>query len=140
MAAKILFVLMKKLLPNIFNTPARNTILAKGPTAVSPGLKNTFNQLCNWHEGDWAEYSIDVRTPGRYQVFLRHDSETVSNAHVRILCGESELLSSINNNQNVYCGDVQLFRGKTIFKLNIINANGLAIEKLVSIHLYKVDE
>ena len=114
-----------------------STIWAKGPRDISPGLKNTFNQLWNWHEGDWAEYQIRVKTPGTYRVVLQHDSDQASNAQVSVSVENQQISNTINNNQLVRMGELDLQAGDAILRLHVQQAGGLAIDKLISIQLVK---
>lgn len=119
------------------NGRVHNTILAKGPRDISPGLKNTFNQLWNWQQGDWAEYRIRVLTPGNYEVELHHDSDVASGALVRAHVGDQHVSGRIWDNQTVSLGALPLQTGDALFRLEIIQAEAQAIDNLVSIQLHR---
>ena len=128
-----------------YNGRVRNTIWARGACRISGNLKNTVQYLGGWKEkGDFAEYKIDVVTPGKYRLILHHDSALASGAAVTASVGEQKVNGMIRDNQKVELGTLSPKRGKAKLRIEISDSAGmaseLAMEKLISIQLIKQEK
>lgn len=113
-------------------------VYAKAPLRISEGLKNTAFWLAGWQsKGDWAEYQIDVMNAGDYSVVLNHESEEASNAKVQILVGSASVEAQINDSEQVIFGTITLSAGRQILKIEVVDGQIPAFEKLTAIELVK---
>jgi len=112
-----------------------NTIPAKGPTHISSGLLNTFNSLWHWQAGDWAEYKIKVLTPGHYKVVLQHESAAVKLAQIKISTPQNSTTSTLADHQRIEFGEIYLDENDDLLRIEVLQGEGVVIEKLYSIQL-----
>jgi len=119
-----------------------NIIRGVGPVRISGNLKNTVGSLNGWREvGDFAEYSIEVITPGEYDIIINHESAHASGAGIMVSVGEEKVSGTILDKQKLEPGVISLKQGKAILKLEITEvsegSSGIIINKLRSIQLLK---
>jgi len=113
------------------------TIPAKAPLRISEGLTNTAFDLRGWSEmGDFAEYELEVLTPGRYAVRLNYVSARASSAQVSVTVSGQEELVSVELSPAA-AGEFQLEQGRTLLRLETrsMEPSNPPFEKLISIEL-----
>jgi len=67
-------------------------ILCYGPHECSNGLINTEYCLTNWrYKGDFAEYTIEVQTPGKYELVLKTKGEGGKMAKINLSVGHERV-------------------------------------------------
>jgi arylsulfatase A-like enzyme len=113
------------------------TIPAKAPLRISEGLTNTAFDLRGWSEmGDFAEYGLEVLTPGRYAVRLNYVSASASSAQVSVTVSGQEKVVSVELSPAT-TGEFQLERGRTLLRLETrsMEPSRPPFEKLISIEM-----
>jgi hypothetical protein len=116
-----------------------NYIYAKAPLNTSSSVKSTFAWLTNWKEvGDFAEYAIDVETPGMYEVSLLYKGKP-NGATVKASVGERYTQHSIELYDRSILGSFDLDTGKNVLRIELVkNASGTEVfTKLEGIELRK---
>ena len=120
-----------------------NIIKGQAPVRISKNLKNTVVSLNNWREvGDFAEYSIEVLTPGDYSIVIIHASSYASGAGVLVSVGEERISGTLTDKQKTEPGAISLKKGKAILRLEITDvpegSQEIVMDKLRSIELLKL--
>ncbi len=135
--------------PHSFNMPMfligkdgrrDNIIKGQAPVRISSNLKNTVGTLNGWREvGDFAEYSIEVITPGDYSININHASSHASGAGIVVSVGAEWISGSILDKQKTEPGVISLKKGKAILRLEITDvpegSPDIVMDKLRSIEL-----
>ena len=135
--------------PHSFNMPMfligkdgrrDNIIKGQATVRISSNLKNTFGTLNGWREvGDFAEYSIEVITPGDYSININHASSHASGAGIVVSVGAEWISGSILDKQKTEPGVISLKKGKAILRLEITDvpegSPDIVMDKLRSIEL-----
>ncbi|GHU99857.1 hypothetical protein FACS1894159_04560 [Bacteroidia bacterium] len=69
----------------------RNPVLAYAPFRISSSLSNSQHELSGWGaKGDFAEYLVDVHTPGEYSIEITPKvAKTTASAVFTLSCGNS---------------------------------------------------
>ncbi|MCK4749007.1 MAG: sulfatase-like hydrolase/transferase, partial [Bacteroidales bacterium] len=119
-----------------------NIIKGQGPVRISSNLKNTVGSLNGWKEaGDFAEYTIEVVTPGDYSVIINHGSAHASGAGIMVSVGEERISATLMDKQKSEPGVISLKQGKTLLRFEITDvpggSPGIVMDKLRSIQLLK---
>jgi len=119
-----------------------NIIKGQGPVRISSNLKNTVGSLNGWSEaGDFAEYSIEVITPGNYSVLINHVSAHASGAGIMVSVGDESISGIISDRQKIESGVISLQQGKALLRLEITDvpegSPEIVMDKLISIQLIK---
>ena len=134
--------------PGSFNMPAFSvdgpddqvtTVPAKAPYRTSSNVKSAFNWLANWtRPGDFAEYRLDVKNPGTYQVTLIFEGDP-SGAEMRVSSGEKSVSNVLSSSGEAEMGRLELNRRDTLLRLELIQNGryGRAFKKLHAIELQK---
>ena len=117
-----------------------NIVKGQGPVRISSNLKNTVGTLNAWSKiGDFAEYKIDVITPGNYQIILNHDSPYVSAVELTLSVGDETISATLNDKHKSEVGVISLEQGEAILRLEITStpegSTGIVMDKLRSIEL-----
>jgi hypothetical protein len=114
-------------------------ILAKGPSNTSKGVYSSYAWLSAWkNAGDFAEYNIDVKTPGLYEVSIYYLGAP-NGALISARSGMSEISNTIETYDKAILGSLELQAGEGSFKLMLQDnpAGGEVFTKLERIELRK---
>lgn len=113
-------------------------VYANGAKIISEELKNTTGNLKNWkNTGDFAEYSIDVRTSGKYEMSLQYkNKDEKANSEFHISVGEERVIISLGEQNNM--GFVSLKQGVTTLRLELVKCDVLP-EFIVGVIMNRVD-
>nr|MDA3823241.1 sulfatase-like hydrolase/transferase [Bacteroidales bacterium] len=117
------------------------TILANAPLNISPRIESTYAWLTNWKEpGDFAEYAIDVETPGMYEVSVLYKGMP-NGATVKASVGERFTQHRIELYDKAMLGSIDLEEGEQVLRLELVrNPAGTDIfDRLMEIKLRKRD-
>ena len=122
-----------------------NIIRGVGPVRISSNLKNTVGSLNGWRDiGDFAEYTIDVVTPGDYSIIINYEYLYASGVGIMVSVGEERQSATLMDKKKSEIGVLSLKQGKTILRLEIIDipkgSSGIVMDKLRSIQLLKFEE
>ncbi len=117
-----------------------NIVKGQGPVRISSNLKNTVGTLNAWSEiGDFAEYKIDVITPGKYSVIINHNSPKISGAEMTVSVGDETISATLKDKHKSEVGVISLKQGEAILRLEITKipeeSAELFLDKLRSIEL-----
>lgn len=97
-----------------------NVIRGVGPVRISSNLKNTVHSLTNWKEvGDFAEYTIEVVTPGEYGVTINYESSDISGIGIKVSVGGDSISSTLGNKIKSEIGVISLKQGKATLRIEI---------------------
>ncbi len=120
----------------------QNPFPACAARRTSDEIKRTPFFLGNWNnEKDFAEFSLDIHTPGRYKIILKHQSKKASQATVDITLQNQIVSGRIANRNRVELLYVQLRTGESTLKLKVSNLPDKktpAFDKLVAIELIRM--
>lgn len=111
-------------------------ILAKAPLSTSDNVVSAFNWLSNWSDpGDFAEYAIDVETPGLYEISLIYSGKPTG-ATIAAGTPASSISNSVETYDKAILGSIELGRNDTLIRVELIkNPAGLDVfprlEKIV---------
>jgi len=117
-----------------------NIIKGQAPVRISSKLKNTVGTLNGWRvAGDFAEYSIEVLTPGDYSIVINHASSYASGAGILVSVGEERISGTLSDKQKTKPGVISLQQGKALLRLEITDvpegSQEIIMDKLRSIEL-----
>jgi len=119
-----------------------NIIKGQAPVRISSNLKNTVGTLNGWREaGDFAEYKIEVITPGDYSIIINHASSHSSGAGILVSVGEERISGTLTDKQKTEPGVLSLQQGKALLRLEITDvpegSQAIIMDKLRSIQLIR---
>jgi uncharacterized sulfatase len=116
-------------------------IPAYAPMKTSAGVTSAFAWLTNWKNiGDFAEYSIDIATPGLYLISVHYEGKP-NGAAVKVSVNNSHVQNNIELYDKALLGSINLEAGKNILRLELMeNPSGNNVfSKLEGIELKRRD-
>lgn len=134
--------------PGSFNAPTFSvggtdepvtTVPAKAPYRTGTNMNSASGRLVNWtRPGDFAEYRIDVKSPGTYLVTLIFEGDP-SGAEMRISSGEKSVSNVLSSSGEALIGHLELNRRDTLLRIELIKngADDHAFKKMHAIELQK---
>ena len=135
--------------PESFNAPTFSvggpdkpvtTVPAKALYRTGTNMRAASGRGINWtRPGDFAEYRINVRTPGTYLVTLIVEGDPAG-VEVRISSGEKSVSSVLSSSGEAPMGHLELNRRDTLLRMELIKngADDHAFEKMHAIELQKL--
>lgn len=105
-------------------------IYACTPSGISDGLINENHYLTGWTQADTSEYSLDVHTPGMYEVYLIHEIPNFEQFTFKVATDESFIEATLSDSGNRNFGTLiegesaywDNFDLKETFRESIINS------------------
>jgi len=134
--------------PGSFNAPTFSvggtdepvtTVPAKAPYRTGTNNKSASSRPVNrTRPGDFAEYRVNVKTPGTYLVTLIFEGDP-SGAEIRISSGEKSVSNVLTSSGESLMGHLELNRRDTLLRIELIKNGGdeRAFEKLHAVELQK---
>lgn len=101
-----------------------NFIPAYAPMRVHDGLLNTVHYLKNWNSsGKWAEYDVNVKKAGKYEVVIYYDKQREDQARLCFGSSYSKVGADIIQDLSSSLGIIELKEGRQELKLEIPSSN-----------------
>lgn len=95
-------------------------IPAKGPRQISPGVTPAFAWLTGWlHPGDFAEYSIDIKENGLYEISLLFQGRP-NGARVRVSAGNNYVENNIELYDRATLGSMEMDTSMNILRVELM--------------------
>lgn len=109
----------------------QNSVLAKAPSKIGGGLKNTALSLKYWRtSADFATYQIAVDSSSYFAIDLSYDGACDSNPPNQIIISveDQELQCELNETKSSGCGQIFLEKGNYTLKVRLQNDTSLSCE------------
>jgi len=99
-----------------------SVVYAYGPTQLGGNLRNAALFLYGFKEkGDWAQYNIDVITPGQYKLQARYAATDSPNATIQISTENATTAGKLTGKENSAIGILNLQKGRATLRLELID-------------------